>query len=412
MTPENELLILSAGVSGNFLEAVRSERLRLEEIRWEILLEKAHRHEILPLLYWSLNLLSAEKIPDVFSIRLLEYFTHNSHRNLCLGAELLRMIRLLDEEGITAIPFKGPLLAEFLYGNVALREFCDLDILVRPKDKEKAHDLLLNNGYRDRYASTPAQIRASLKHQCHYAMVDTSDPGKVVELHWDITAGPFFIPMDYSSLWDRAQKFPVAGMEIWMLSPEDQLLLLCIHGGKHHWEKLKWLADIARILQKWPNLDWDQVLDGARIQGSERLFFLGLYCAREFLQVSLPDTISRRIDGDLMVPRLASRIRKRIFQEEARPMGVVEEVLMNVRMRKRFKDKLLYGIRWTAAVCAPTAWEWKQFPLPDRLFFLYYLVRPFRLLGKYTGLVRKERFSATRIGGSAEALWRRTLREH
>jgi hypothetical protein len=48
-----------------------------------------------------------------------------------LTAELCRLISLFAAADIAAIPYKGPVLGLFAYGNIALRRFVDLDVIVK-----------------------------------------------------------------------------------------------------------------------------------------------------------------------------------------------------------------------------------------------------------------------------------------
>ena len=53
--------------------------------------------------------------------------------NLYLTQEMLKLLSAFRKKGIPAIPYKGPVLAQAVYGNVGLRQFGDLDITV-PED--------------------------------------------------------------------------------------------------------------------------------------------------------------------------------------------------------------------------------------------------------------------------------------
>ena len=74
-----------------------------------------------------------------------------------MTGELLRLLTLFESAGIPAIPYKGPLLASLVYGKIARRQFCDLDILVRKRGFPKARRLLLSQDYRPMFSLTPAQ---------------------------------------------------------------------------------------------------------------------------------------------------------------------------------------------------------------------------------------------------------------
>ena len=163
--PEAELLLCCARTRMDPETADRIKALLQQGIDWEYLIQTALPHGMLPLLYWSLNSTCPERVPKDFLERLRSHFYANARHNLVLTAELLKLLGLLKTQQIPAIPFKGPVLAASVYGNLSLREFADLDILVRSKDALRAKDLLLSLGYQDSRPLTDAQ-EASRRSGC------------------------------------------------------------------------------------------------------------------------------------------------------------------------------------------------------------------------------------------------------
>src|SRR4029077_9771584 len=75
--------------------------------------------------------------------RLNQEFLRNSCRNLALTAELFRALEALNGHGVRATPYKGPVLAAQAYGDAALRQFSDLDIIVPQRQIVAGHGALL-----------------------------------------------------------------------------------------------------------------------------------------------------------------------------------------------------------------------------------------------------------------------------
>jgi hypothetical protein len=100
-------------------------------VDWNFLFLFARRHGVLPLLYSCLSKTAGNLIPHTELQRFLKYFQDNLARNALFTAELSRLITLLGQEGIETVPYKGPVLSLFAYGDVALRRFVDLDIMVQ-----------------------------------------------------------------------------------------------------------------------------------------------------------------------------------------------------------------------------------------------------------------------------------------
>ena len=133
------------------LEPDTSGRIRSlvqKEIDWDCLVQAAIRHRVMPLLYRSLKNTCPEAVPNAYLEQLRDSFLANAARNVFLTNKLFEILSLLKANNILALPFKGPVLAESVFGNLSLRQFVDLDVLVYKRDALRARDLLMSKGYR------------------------------------------------------------------------------------------------------------------------------------------------------------------------------------------------------------------------------------------------------------------------
>src|SRR5215212_4710817 len=203
---EDELLLCCARTSRPPEMVIRIEALLRRNMDWEYLLRTAGRHGVAPLLYWHLDATCPEAVPEDILNHLREHFRANTLRNLSLTAELLRILNAFGERGIPAVPYKGPALAASVYGNLALREFGDLDILVHRRDVLRAKEVLTSMGYQARYRLTPAQEAAFLRSECEHPF--ERDGESIVELHWGITDRHFF-PLDNEHFWENVEEVPL-----------------------------------------------------------------------------------------------------------------------------------------------------------------------------------------------------------
>ena len=62
-------------------------------------------------------------------------------QNMLMTSELIKVLKILEENNIEAISFKGPVLSQLAYGDVVSRQYCDLDILINIKDFESVVNL-------------------------------------------------------------------------------------------------------------------------------------------------------------------------------------------------------------------------------------------------------------------------------
>jgi hypothetical protein len=374
---EDELLLCCARTSRPPEIAARIRSLIREGIDWEYLIRTAHVHGMAPLLYWHLDAAHSETVPESALNDLRDHFRANSLHNLFLTGELLSILKVFRADGLDAVPYKGPALATSVYGNLALREFLDLDIMVHRHDVPKAKELLASLGYR----LIQAQEATLLESQYEYVFV-RSDEQSVVELRWEITEH-FSIALGAEDLWDRPDYILLGDLIFPILSPEDTLLILCAHGSKHLWERLGWICDVAEQIRRHQNMRWEQVMARASAMGGERMVLLGLFLARYLLGTALPEEVLRRVRADPTVKELAGQVIEQLFGGANVLNGLFEGAYfhpLHLKMKERLPDKIRYCVR---AATTQTAEDWELLPLPNFLFPFYYVLRPIRLVGKY-----------------------------
>lgn len=141
-------------------------------IDWGKLVALAGQHGVRPLLLQSLKAACWDAVPASVQLELEGFYKSNAQKNLLLAAELLRLLRSFGDRQVPVVTFKGPLLAEAVYGDLSFREFRDLDLLIRAHDLTKAEDSLVACGYtaqfRDRdyrtaFLELPWSIRVSTR---------------------------------------------------------------------------------------------------------------------------------------------------------------------------------------------------------------------------------------------------------
>ncbi|CAN5867727.1 hypothetical protein BH23GEM5_BH23GEM5_15630 [soil metagenome] len=375
-----QLLVWSAHVNSHAADSRQVEQLLGQGIDWKYLVPAAHVHGVMPLLWRNLERVAPGVIPDWVRAQLGASYLHNARRNLFLTGELLRLLELLDDAGISAIPFKGPALAASLYGDVALRQFCDLDLLVHPHAVADVRDLLLAHGFEPEYSLSGAQHDALLISRNEMPFRNP-DRGFFLEVQWQITPKFFSFPLEMKGLWDRLQPVSLGGKTVRGLSPEDLLLILCVHGAKHLWERLSWIRDVAQLIGVHPDLAWDSVLERARSLGVERMLLLGLFLSKDLLGARLPNTLVEQIQGDTAVHALAAQVMRRLFPAEDQEPGMLATSWFHVRARERWQDKLRYCYGFAVT---PNVWDLALLHLPAILAPLHVVLRPFRLTSKYT----------------------------
>jgi hypothetical protein len=262
---------------------------------WPDIVVLAASHCLAPLLFKRLKDIEAWAcVPaDAWERLRLAYFV-SAGRNGRLYRRLEPVLRCLRSHDIPVIVLKGAYLAEAVYGDVALRQMCDADLMVPKADLPKAHAVLLDMG-RSHQQSADIDRR-----RLHLPPVVIRD--LVVELHWTIASPTGPVRVDAAGLWDRARPVTIAGVEVLALSPEDLLLHLCLHFGyQHHLAGLKSFCDVAETIHHFRGkMDWQQVVERAREWGATRYVGLTLHLARSMMDAAVPDEVlAQLVPGDI-----------------------------------------------------------------------------------------------------------------
>jgi len=336
--PEIELML--ACVSTH-LDAGRTDRINAllqGEIDWAYVFRAALDHRVIPLLYRNLHTLGGDAVPQSILKQFQSHFYANAAHNLLLAQELIKILRLFEGHNIIAIPYKGPVLATSVYGDLALRQFGDLDILIQKRDALNAKKLLSSQGYRLWHPRLDGLLPALYRIRKVYEL-QSADRQILVELHWSVASWPVRFPLDPAQLWKGAETVTLAGASVRSLAPEDLLLILCVHGSKHLWCRLGWICDIAELLRTFPGLAWEALLARAERLGGTRMLFLGLLLAHELLGAELNDLVKRRPREDGVVAQLAARIRAQLYSEANESSSAVDWPVFYLNLRERRRDQ-------------------------------------------------------------------------
>src|SRR5207247_10696100 len=165
------------------------------------------------------------------------------------------------------------------------------------------------------------------------------------EIQWRIAPRYFSFPLDYGSLWERLRPIVLGDRKVLTLSPEDSLLILCVHGAKHLWERLGWICDVAELVRAHDGLDWRRAVEQAVESGSERMLFLGLFLASDLLGAALPVSVSQAVLADPSVKALGAGVRERLLTEADGMQGFIQASLFHLRVRDRMRVRARFCLR-------------------------------------------------------------------
>jgi hypothetical protein len=341
-------------------------------------LKLAVRNGLSPLLCFHLNQICAASVPAGAMNFLRDHFHKNSAFSVVLTAELTGLLRTFSENGISAVPYKGPAIASRLYGNLTVRQCGDLDILVREADVWKASELIIGRGFVPHFV-IPEKKRDDFV-RLSYVQLFRRDAGQtMIELHWGIAPRFFGVRFDAEGYWQRLDSMTLQGTRISMPCAEDLLVTLCVHGAKDCWEKLEWVCAIAELMRTPSEFDWDRVWQQSGEMRCRRMVAFGLLLAQVLFEVPIPPQAQNHCQSRKLWA-MARQVVQDFISDEPRTRTFLQRVGFHLRLKDNFADQTIHCAR-LAFTTTPV--DWSTMPLPASLSFASPLWRAIRLTRKY-----------------------------
>jgi len=308
---EHEVLIrcLRPVTDAAALNRIRDDLASVTE--WGYFLQTAINHGVLPSLYRQVADICPEAVPAEFLADMQNLYRARARRNLRVTAELLKVLSHLESHGIVGVPFKGPVLAQVAFGDLTLRQFANLDVLVRRQDFGRVKDLLLGAGYRFFDNLTEKQRHSAIRHGKD---VSFNRPGGVLlKIHRRFATGCYGSTLDLETAIRRAVPVNLAGKTVRCLAPVDLLLTICLNSTFKLWSKLGDINDVARVVQSQGRWDWPDILRRAQEAGLRRIVLLGLSLAAELLAAPVPLEVLDQAARDPAIAVLIETVVENLF---------------------------------------------------------------------------------------------------
>lgn len=374
---EQRLLLACAASELTPARTARVTEAARAHLDWEAIHRRAWDHGVLPLVYRQLAAAKGEgaPVPAVALESLSASATAIAANNLRLSSALVELLRGLDSAGVPAIAYKGPSLAARAYGNLALRHFNDLDVLIRREGMTAATAAMAALGYRLRDPASGSARRATLRWGHHFSFA--REPQTLVEVHWRFYKPLFGSSLPEGDVWGSVFEYVVADQRIRTLGPLHEMLVLATHGSWHGWSQLSWVCDVAELTSHGSDLDFAALLNYAQRHRLVRPLLLAFELAHLLLDVPIPPPIADAMRGHPGIADAAAALSRGMLTDDPRRF---ENARLQFTLREGITDRVGFALR---ALFLPNPADLQAVHLPPVLFPLYYVLRPFRVALKY-----------------------------
>lgn len=370
---EEELILCCARTSLDTEIEIKIGELIDNNVDWDMLITKASYHHLIPLLYLNLKNFE-EKVPEDVLDYMQNYFHINARKNLKLMGQLLKIIKVFKMNNISAIPYKGPLLAINIYRNLALRVFDDLDVFFEKDSLPIVKKILIQEGYQSSLKLVGFNELQYMKHQRELKFFNKENIN--LEAHWKVSSS-FSLKNEHHFPLDEYKLIEINQYDLKVFSNEDLLLILSLHAAGHLWSRLSWICDISEMIRNSNELNWRNIVQKAKIMGVSRVLNLNLAIVNDLFPIQLPKFISKEMKSDIEVDILKKLIIKMIFNP------VKFNSRQKLYLRYKLRESGLMGIRDIIKILIiPRSNEWKIFERSGPFILIYLFARPLQIINR------------------------------
>ncbi len=271
-------------------------------IDWDRVERVTRRHRVFAQVHHALAG-AGISIPDATARRLAEEAQTARMGALAMAREAILLQDAFDGAGCPILFVKGGSLAMLAYGDLGFKWSWDIDLLTTPDAATRGRTILEARGYRliEPRALDARQFERFLALGKEGVFIHP-ETRIAVELHWKLVDNPYLLPgIDARS---PAQAVQVGGRELRTLRDAELLAYLMVHGTRHAWSRLKWLADAGALVATYDSAAIEPLY--RRLQALEpgRAAAVALLLCHELLGIAVPQALLAELRSDPATLRL------------------------------------------------------------------------------------------------------------
>lgn len=295
-----EFALLLGCCRWNFIERQDQRPDASDDLDWPRFLRLARFHRVQGL---SWNALAQGSAPPDCAEALAAESRSIAATNLSVARECSELATAFARAGIPLLFLKGLTVAALAYRSPLVKMAWDIDILVAEADVGKAAAELDSRGYR---RALPAAGADLAKWHARRKESVWSRPGERlhVELHTRLADNRRLIPaIGIDS--PRRDVEITAGVTVPTLAADELFAYLCVHGASSLWFRLKWISDVAGLIDRLTDAELDQLYARSQDLGAGRAAGQALLLADRLFGTLADSPLRDRLTADGAVRRLA-----------------------------------------------------------------------------------------------------------
>ncbi len=246
-----------------------------QQLDWEIVYRVSESHGVAPLIYS--NLLTCPKKEIQFPASVGEKLKKAALNNIIVKektySRLQEVIAHLNDRSIDVMMIKGAALDLLVYEYPWYTVSQDTDVILRrePGGFDQAE-------------------RAYLQSLLHKTGIEFD-----YFEHHDVTLNGA-LPINFEEIWRDGKQVTFRNQSVYIMSPEDLLISLCINSCRKRFFRLKSLCDIAETIRSGPQVNWEELVRKATRYDCNNIVYCALLISDLTLGCKLPSDLLARLN--------------------------------------------------------------------------------------------------------------------
>lgn len=359
-------------------------------IDWNHLLQLSAIHSVRPLLLKGLSCVQTDKIPIHFMDTLNKICEKINIHNILFSNELLVIMDAMKKNHIVIVPYKGVALIHTVYKGMGLREFGDMDLLMHASDIPMMKKTMARLGYKNEFdwAEDEEMMMLRVNSEYNFSLIDALGTHYRVEPHYQAAHPMYAIDLNLKNIENHIIIHSISNYDISLFSPTASLILLLPnHGVSEGWTTLKYLFDIHLLIKDNVTvLDWNFIVQEAKRMSIYNNMLVGLGVIQKVFETPLPVFLIEPMSNRSIQKQIVERVICLNEYEKITFKTQFKKAIFNLRSRDNWRVRLKMCFY---QLFMPNNSDFIEIKFHQNLFFLYFILRPFRILYWYFGKKHK-----------------------
>lgn len=361
------------------------------DIEWPDVFKTCRKHQICPLIY---KILLKAKLNESIQKQIsnqLKKFTLQSFEQ---AKETERLIFLLKENNISVITYKGTAFSKQFFGNISMRQSSDIDLVIDSDDIPQAIKILEKDGfitYQKEYYHWIGHKKFIKKHK-DFSFDKYIGTKRIhhVELHFNIINKSTHLSNN-SNIFDKKDKSKclLFQKEVDCLNPIIHFRAITLHHMlMDQMGYLKTVVDICQILIHLDILKKQNEIDSFKQsiinELNENYNLDSIYeIIKELIGIPFGEN-KKEITANILIKRILYSSYRKVRENKNPLFDTIsynyKQIKYTSNFYKKRKDKIVYLFKNLISITYPQPDDYLAIRLNKNFYFLYYFIRPFRLL--------------------------------